>query len=166
MASGRAGWGKILKIVWALGRVMRSRSLCGPHETIAGLLPPHPAARADVHQVNPTRPQGGGPPQGVPVEGVAAIHQDVSGYEVGCEGVHRVVHRLPGRDHEPHGARREKRGGEFFRGVGGTDAGFLSPAEGLRTPGVPHHVVACAEEAASHPSTHPAEAYKPDLHLQ
>ena len=77
--------------------------LAADHLAVAALESPDAAAGADVHVVNAFRAEFLGAADVVVVIGIAAVDEDVAGFELGDEIVERGVDDAGG-NHEPDGA--------------------------------------------------------------
>jgi hypothetical protein len=104
--------------------------------------PPDAAAGADIEEVQAALSYLRGPVHGVAVVRIAAVNDDVAGRQQGQETVDRVIHWLPGGDHQPHRPWRSELPGECGQRIG-TDPSPLSHAlHALRAGIIPHHPMA------------------------
>src|SRR5690348_2992217 len=134
------------------------------HLAIAALEAPDATAGADVDVMNAAWGEFLGAANVVDVVGVAAVDENVAGFEFGGEVVQRCIDHTGG-DHQPDSARlaeflyeiveRRRAGGalsaELFYGVG---AAVVDDA-----------LVAVFLQAAHHVGAHPAETDHAELHL-
>jgi hypothetical protein len=74
------------------------------HHAVAALETPGPATGPNIHVMDSLGSESLCPTDVVNVVGIAAIDQDVTRFEIGCNVSDGIVHEC-GRDHQPDGSR-------------------------------------------------------------
>lgn len=133
------------------------------HEAVAALEAEHAAAGPDVDVVDAGVLQLRGPTHVVAVVGVAAVDDDVAGFEDLGDLVDDRAGE-PGGDHQPHGAGLLELGREVRDARRARGALRGQGRHGILVHVVDHAVVAVLHESADDVGAHPSESDHGELH--
>ena len=143
--------------------VLDHRVFAADHHAVAALQAPHAAARADVDVVDALRRELLGAADVVDVVGIAAVDEDVAGFEMGQEIGDGLVHDRR-RHHQPDRPRL----GQLLHEVcerGGADRFLLDQLlHCFRRHVEDHALVAALEQPPHHVRAHSAKSDHSELH--